>query len=64
VFIGYAVLGVVAALFVKTMVTETKGRSLEEIESDLQQAASPRRRRTRQDQPTSTPVSGWTDRTA
>jgi sugar porter (SP) family MFS transporter len=64
VFIGYAVLGVVAALFVKTMVTETKGRSLEEIEADLQRAARRGRRRTRQDQPTSTPVSGWTDRTA
>src|SRR5437588_9650741 len=38
VFLGYAGLGIVAALFVKTMVTETKGRSLEEIEADLQRA--------------------------
>jgi sugar porter (SP) family MFS transporter len=36
VFLGYAVLGVVALVFVKKFVTETKGRSLEEIESDLQ----------------------------
>jgi hypothetical protein len=31
-------MGVVAFLFVKTFVTETKGRSLEEIEADLQKA--------------------------
>ena len=48
-------MGVLALLFVKTQVTETKGRSLEEIEADLQmdsgkrsdrkdaRAASPRR---------------------
>lgn len=39
VFLGYAVLGVVALVFVKKLVTETKGRSLEEIESDLQDSA-------------------------
>jgi MFS transporter, SP family, sugar:H+ symporter len=39
VFLGYAGMGVLAAIFVVTMVTETKGRSLEEIESDLQGAA-------------------------
>ena len=38
VFLGYAVIGVLAFLFVQKFVTETKGRSLEEIESDLQEA--------------------------
>jgi hypothetical protein len=32
-----------AAVFVKTMVTETKGRSLEDIEADLQGGAEGRR---------------------
>jgi hypothetical protein len=36
VFLGYAVVGVLAFLFVTTFVTETKGRSLEQIETDLQ----------------------------
>ena len=36
VFLGYAGIGVLAGLFVATLVTETKGRSLEEIEADLQ----------------------------
>lgn len=34
-FIGYALMGVVAFIFVSLFVTETKGRSLEEIENDL-----------------------------
>jgi SP family sugar:H+ symporter-like MFS transporter len=38
-FLGYAVIGVLAFLFVSTLVTETKGRSLEQIEADLQQKA-------------------------
>jgi sugar porter (SP) family MFS transporter len=38
VFLGYAVVGVVAFAFVAKFVTETKGRSLEEIEADLQEA--------------------------
>jgi SP family sugar:H+ symporter-like MFS transporter len=36
VFLGYAGLGILAGVFVMTFVTETKGRSLEEIEADLQ----------------------------
>ncbi len=38
-FLGYAVIGVVAFVFVSALVTETKERSLEEIEADLQQKA-------------------------
>lgn len=36
-FLGYAVIAVLALLFVRSFVTETKGRSLEEIEADLQE---------------------------
>jgi SP family sugar:H+ symporter-like MFS transporter len=39
VFLGYAGLGILAALFVKAFVAETKGRSLEEIEADLHRSA-------------------------
>jgi len=35
VFLGYAMIGVLAFLFTRTFVTETKGRSLEQIEADL-----------------------------
>ena len=35
----------IAFLFVKGLVTETKGRSLEEIETDLQQATHRKERR-------------------
>jgi SP family sugar:H+ symporter-like MFS transporter len=38
-FLGYAVIGVLAFVFVSALVTETKGRSLEQIEADLQQKA-------------------------
>lgn len=40
VFLGYAVIGVLAFVFVSAFVTETKGRSLEEIEADLQERTS------------------------
>ena len=36
-FLGYAVIGVLALLFVRSFFTETKGRSREEIEADLQE---------------------------
>ncbi len=42
-FLGYAVIGVPAFLFVKLLVPEAKGRSLEEIEADLQRKSSLRR---------------------
>jgi SP family sugar:H+ symporter-like MFS transporter len=34
-FLGYAVICIAAFLFTRSFVTETKGRSLEEIEADL-----------------------------
>ncbi|MDP8973541.1 MAG: sugar porter family MFS transporter [Actinomycetota bacterium] len=39
-FLGYAVIGVLAFFFVSAFVTETKGRSLEQIEADLREKAS------------------------
>jgi hypothetical protein len=37
--LGYATIGVLAFVFVSALVTETKGRSLEEIEANLQRKA-------------------------
>ena len=45
VFIGYAVIGVIAFVFVKLLVPETKGRSLEEIETSLLEKAGRAERR-------------------
>ena len=42
VFLGYAGLGILAFIFVKALVTETKGRSLEKIEADLQRSTGTR----------------------
>jgi MFS family permease len=39
-FLGYAVIGVLAFIFVSAFVTETKGRSLEQIEADLRERTS------------------------
>ena len=39
-FLAYAGMGVLAFLFVYTLVTETKGRSLEQIETDLRKKTS------------------------
>ena len=38
-FVGYALIGFAALFFVRSFVTETKGRSLEKIESDLRERA-------------------------
>ena len=39
-FLGYAVIGVLAFVFVQALVTENKGRSFEQIEADLREKAS------------------------
>jgi Sugar (and other) transporter len=45
VFLGYAAIGVLAFVFVRAMVPETKGRSLEEIEAALQRKSAVSERR-------------------
>lgn len=42
VFLGYAAMGILAGVFVKAFVTETKGRSLEDIEADLHEGREKR----------------------
>jgi MFS transporter, SP family, sugar:H+ symporter len=54
VFLGFAGLGILAGVFVKLFVTETKGRSLEEIDSDLQRAAGGGARRHAAPEPAAT----------
>jgi SP family sugar:H+ symporter-like MFS transporter len=39
-FLGNAVIGVLAFVFVQALITENKGRSLEQIEADLREKAS------------------------
>jgi membrane protein implicated in regulation of membrane protease activity len=38
-FLGYSLIGLAALFFVRSFVTETKGRSLEKIEFDLRERA-------------------------
>jgi MFS transporter, SP family, sugar:H+ symporter len=45
VFLGYAAIGALAFVFVKLVVPETKGRSLEDIEADLQRKSGRAARR-------------------